>query len=178
MITKLDYGKAFARGLQKSEYSLLLAVKCYPSRSESNPEEGMMLADAIFAAVESMTPRALLEVLPLDKRFNGSKYEEKDYFFSMKFIENYGFDRRIENALEFLWDYRNADIHQFMTDYMLFVNDKYWEKTGTTLGQGYMETVHHPYNAISGDEMYLISYDGETRIEVPNLPMWWEQGLI
>ena len=178
MITKLDYGRAFARGLQKSKYNLLLAVKCYPSRSESNPDEGMMLADAIFAAVQTMTPRELLEVFPLDKRFDGSKYEEKDYFFSMEFIENYGLDRRIENAFEFLWEYWNADIYHFFMNYLLFVNDRYWEKTGTTLGQGYMEHKRHPYNMISGDGLYVTTYDGETRVEVPNLPMWREQGLI
>ena len=178
IITKLDYGKAFVRGLQRSEYNLLLAVKSFPSRSESNPDEGMMLADAIFAAVESMTPRELLKAFPLMKRFDGSKYEEKDYFSSMEFIENYGLDRRIENAFEFLWEYWNADIYHLFMNYLLFVNDRYWEKTGTTLGQGYMEHKRHPYNMISGDGLYVTTYDGETRVEVPNLPMWREQGLI
>lgn len=72
--------------------------------------EGFALANInqiILHTIETLTPRDFLKIFPLDKQYDGEKYESKDYFSSMEAIEEYGIDRRIENAIDFLFDYMN-----------------------------------------------------------------------
>lgn len=96
----------------------------------------------------------------------------------MRVMEEYSLDRKIENAIDYLWDFQNDDLARFMVRYLCFAGKRYRQQTGRSMAQDGMETAHIPYEAITGDGLYLISYDGDVRIEVPYLPAWREMGLI
>lgn len=67
----------------------------------------------ILHTIETLAPRDFLRIFPLEKRYDGEKYEVKDYFSSMQAINEYGIDRRIENAIDFLFDYMNLLVHLY-----------------------------------------------------------------
>ena len=126
----------------------------------------------IFSKIEQLTPKQLLSMFPLDKTYNGEKWGCKDYFYSMDVIKKYGIDRRIENAPDFLWDYGNEDLREFLVNFTCLISRKYENITGRNMAQDGMEKVGIPYTALTHEGFYITSFDGSTRVEMPYLPAW------
>ena len=94
------------------------------SQDYDTTEERFSLINRINAFIGYLTPNELLQVFPLHKRYDGLKYEMKDYFYSMDAIREHGGDKPIgETILEFLWDYTNLDIELFVVESMCVLSD-------------------------------------------------------
>lgn len=65
-----------------------------------------------------LTPRQLMTLFPIDKDYDGAKYETKDYFYTMDVCVKHGLDTKIGDAFDFLWDYQNWDISIFVVEFM------------------------------------------------------------
>ncbi len=63
---------------------------------------------------QSITPRRFVRIFPINKNFDGEKTETKDYFYTIKMIESIGWDKPIEGAFDFLWDYQNRETRKFL----------------------------------------------------------------
>ena len=87
-----------------------------------DPTERFKQMERELLLLQGMTPRQLLNVFPIDKVYDKTG-EIKDYFTTMKFIEGYGMDRRIDDVLSFLWDYSNGDLRMYLLDYMTVLSD-------------------------------------------------------
>lgn len=178
MPTRNQYLAAFAREGEHGKFNVLLAVKGFPdSDNDISVDAALAIGDAIICAIESMTPRQIMDLFPIKKDFDGERSGWKDYFYTRKAVEKYGLDRKIENTVDFLWDYQNDDLFRFMVGYFCFAGKRYRQQTGRNMAQDGIEAAHIPYQAITGDGLYLTSYDGDTRIEMPYLPMWRKMGL-
>lgn len=179
MPTQSQYLRALIREGERGKFSLLLAVKGYPNSDDDVPvDAALTVGEVIIRSIERLTPRQMINLFPLKKEFDGERYGCKDYFYARKSVEEYGLDRRIENAVDFLWDYQNDDLARFMVEYLCFAGKRYRQQTGRNMAQDGLEAAHIPYQAITGDGLYLTHFDGDTRVEVPNLPVWREKGLI
>lgn len=64
------------------------------------------LIQFILRLLEGLTPRQVLTVFPIEKSFNGYKYEFKDYYSSMDEVNELGIDKPLtyETAKEFLME--------------------------------------------------------------------------
>lgn len=82
-------------------------------------------AEKIVEAIGRLTPRTLMQMFPLEKKYDGEKQQIKDYFYAIKEIEKKGIDEPIgkENVEGFLWDYINIDISFFLIRWMGIVED-------------------------------------------------------
>jgi len=60
----------------------------------------------------------MLNIFPLDKTYDGDKWETKDYFFSMDLIKEYGIDTPVNDGTSFLWDYMNMETRDFLINTM------------------------------------------------------------
>lgn len=179
MPTRNQYLAAFARTGKRGKFNVLLAVKGFPdSDGDISVDDALTIGDAIICAIEMLTPRQMMDLFPITKDFDGERYGWKDYFFTRKAVEEYGPDRKIDSAIDFLWDYQNDDLARFMVKYLCFAGKRYQQQTGRNMAQDGMEAAHIPYQAITGDGLYLTCYDGSVRVEMPNLPVWREMGLI
>lgn len=179
MPTTTQYLYAFAREGECGKFNLLLAVKGYPDSDDDMPvDAGLAIGDAILCAIKQRTPRQMMDLFPVKKEYNGERFGWKDYFYTIRTMEAYGLDRKIKNAIDFLWDFQNDDLARFMVRYLCFAGKRYRQQTGRSMAQDGMEAAHIPYKAITGDGLYLISYNRDVRIEVPCLPAWREMGLI
>ncbi|MEF2965084.1 hypothetical protein V3851_04505 [Paenibacillus sp. M1] len=65
-----------------------------------------------------LTPRQLMILFPIEKDYDGHKYQTKDYFYTMDVCIKHGLDTKIGDAFEFLWDYQNWDIADLIIEYM------------------------------------------------------------
>lgn len=174
-----QYLAAFVREGKRGKFNVLLAVKGFPdSEDDISADDALAIGDAIICAIGKLTPRQMMNLFPPKKDFDGDRFGCKDYFYTKKAVEEYGLDRKIENAVDFLWGFQNDDIGRFMVEYLCFAGKRYRQLTGRNMAQDGMEAAHIPYRAITGDGLYLTDYDGDTRIEMPNLPAWREVGLI
>lgn len=71
----------------------------------------------VFETVESMgqlTPYELAQMFPAEKRYDGEKYQCKDYFSSTEFLNSLE-DKPMgaEGAFNFMWDYMNPRLMEF-----------------------------------------------------------------
>lgn len=169
-----DYYDAFIRKVESGTFNLLFAVKSFDKSEpfyESQTQE--VLFSFIFAYIETLTPRELMQLFPVKKIFNGEKFGEKDYYYTMKMIRDYGIDNKIKNAFNFLWDYENDDIRNFLICYMKYLSREYRANTGRPMATDGMEAAHIPYMAYSPDFMWCTGCDGkETKVTMPNVALW------
>lgn len=80
--------------------------------------------EIVLGAICFITPRELLNIFPLEKRYDGEKWEAKDYFTSMEAIEKHGMDKPIGDAMTFLWDYMNRDLRKFTINILSTIDHK------------------------------------------------------
>lgn len=102
---------------QKIAFYGIKAIGLSPEIESKDPkynEYAFALNNLILTAIEELTPKEFLQVFPLDKIYDGDKFDCKDYFSSMETINEYGIDRRIEDAGGFLFDFMNKDVHKFL----------------------------------------------------------------
>lgn len=61
------------------------------------------------------TPREFMQVFPVDKVYDGERYQSKDYFYTMNYLKSLDMDKPIgrENLSDFLWDYMNRTMLNF-----------------------------------------------------------------
>lgn len=70
------------------------------------------------------TPADLLKMFPVDKQYDGQRYEMKDYFFTMKKLNEHGINKPMgEDVTEVLWDYMNFSISRFECECMGVMSD-------------------------------------------------------
>ena len=91
------------------------------------------LAEARFAELDVMvhfigclTPAELMEIFPIDKTYDGSRYQTKDYFSTMEVMNKLDHNQQIHrsiNPLELLWDYQNWDISFFLLELMNCISE-------------------------------------------------------
>ncbi|MCI7304338.1 MAG: hypothetical protein SOR93_09645 [Clostridiales Family XIII bacterium] len=71
-----------------------------------------------------MSPRQVIQLFPIEKTYDGARWEWKDYYYTMEAVNKTGIDNVIgaERSPEFLMDYQNWDINHFMVTFMLVVS--------------------------------------------------------
>jgi len=61
-----------------------------------------------------LTPREFQTVFPIEKSYDEEKWGTIDYFYTKKYIEEFGEDKVIGDTItEFLWDYHNWELTDF-----------------------------------------------------------------
>jgi len=83
-----------------------------------------------------LTPREFVTIFPIEKTYDGNKYECKDYFYVIKKLNDYGMDKILQdNITEMLWEYWNLDINFFVVNMFSVASNIKKIKTG----KGFME---------------------------------------
>lgn len=73
------------------------------------------LISNIQALMGTLTPGEFQTIFPIDKEYDGEKYQTKDYFYTKDFIEKFGENKVIGNEVtEFLWEYQNRTTCKFL----------------------------------------------------------------
>ena len=84
--------------------------------------DNFQLYEMALSVIGMLTPQEVIEIFPIYKRYDGRKYETKDYFSVQKCLAAYDLNQPInavdDKAFEFLWDYDNDDLVEFTVDFM------------------------------------------------------------
>lgn len=167
-----DYCMALVRKMMDGDFSVLYAIKAFPGLDamEPRPDAGLTLADKVFDAVKEMTPREFMQIFPIEKRYDGEKWGEKDYFSVMEDVKRHGLDKKITEPERFLMDYMNDDVGDFIVRFMGLASDAYKRATGRSMLLDGMEACGMEYTAYIGDDLsWVCHFDGkDTRVVMPN----------
>lgn len=95
--------------------------------SSSGPKSCLMIEyryqelKQVMEAIGKLTPAELLRMYPVEKKFNGTKLDEKDYFYTMDKLRCRPADRPLGGANDvacLLWDYQNIDLEDVLLEWM------------------------------------------------------------
>ncbi|MBW2709187.1 MAG: hypothetical protein JRD04_07900 [Deltaproteobacteria bacterium] len=127
VVSKSSSGKG---DLQTRKGLILFGVKylnmvCF-HRSDPTHEETAAIFDLMALTntlIGTLTPKEFMTVFPIDKRYDGAKYEMKDYFTTMDELRKIGMDTPIGGrALRLCYDYQNYAISEFVVNQMMIVD--------------------------------------------------------
>ena len=92
--------------------------------------------EAIKIAISLLTPNELITVFPIEKRYDGEKYQIKDYYFTLEKLQQIGMNNIIRGRIdELLWDYQNKDIMDFQLNSINIISHLYKYETGESLAE-------------------------------------------
>ena len=104
-------------------------------------ENGFNLIDALFCIIGRIKLKNLIKIFPIDKIYDGDKYECKDYFFTMDVLKEKGLDNAVgrDGVLDLMWDYENRDLREFTVFYMSCMSAMYKQQTGVGIAEKFCE---------------------------------------
>jgi len=147
----MRYINAAVRSIEANGYSHVKPLVFYLVRAiERGPtDEGCLFTWNILKAVMGrLTPRELMEIFPVDKRFDGVRWSELDYFTTMDLVRKHGRDVPLceaENLTEFLMEYQNSHIRKMLVKVICAISEQMrrergygvWEKACAHFGIPY-----------------------------------------
>lgn len=80
--------------------------------------------DFIKAVISTLTPDEFENIFPIDKSYDGDRYQTKDYFFTRKSLDEMGRDKEIgEHVEDLFWDYQNHKVREFSVNGFSVLSD-------------------------------------------------------
>lgn len=118
--------------------------------------------NGVFSIMGLLTLKNFVTTFPIEKSYDGDRYQCKDYFYTMDVLNKMDWDKPIGQDVisEFLWDYENRDLRDMYVEYMSSMSAIYKEKTGKGIAEQFCED-----NGIKGYTFYEeagILVDNET----------------
>lgn len=133
---------------------------------------------AILQVVENLvseyTPREFMRLFPIQKDYDGEKYDVKDYFSCMEYIRKIGIDTPIgENASEFLMEYWNRDIDLYIYKWIDIVSAMDILQTGRDHMLDFFEENGLHFRTMHQEGVYMVDDETGERFEIkkPKSPM-------
>lgn len=81
------------------------------------------LASIVKQVASELTPKEFINIFPIDKYYHGEKNGDKDYFYTMNYIESLNLNEPIgDGVLTFLMEYANNEILHFNVQIMCFMS--------------------------------------------------------
>lgn len=99
------------------------------------------LMDSIFMIMGHIKLKNLIITFPITKEFDGEKWGEKDYFYTMQVLSEIGLNKPIgrEGITELLWDYQNEDLRHAYMEYMCTASALYRSQTGVSMAEKFCD---------------------------------------
>lgn len=104
------------------------------------------LIDAIFTVCGCLTLRNFVNTFPIDKDYDGAKWECKDYFYTMEVLSKMDWDKPIgrDELSELLWDYENNDLRHAYIEFTTAMSAIYRAKTGKGIAETWCDNMGIP----------------------------------
>lgn len=97
--------------------------------------------DSIFTILGCLTLRNFVTTFPIDKTYDGEKWECKDYFCTMEILSAMDWDKAItrDELSELLWDYENEDLRHAYMEYTSAMSAMHKAQTGKGIMEKFFE---------------------------------------
>lgn len=104
------------------------------------------LIDAIFTVCSYLTLKNFVTTFPIDKTYDGAKWECKDYFYTMDVLSKMDWDKPIgrDELSDLLWDYDNADLRHAYVEFTTAMSAIYRAQTGKGIAETWLDDLGIP----------------------------------
>ena len=104
------------------------------------------MIDSIFGVLGCLTLRNFVNTFPIDKTYDGAKWEEKDYFYTMEVLKDMDWDKPIgrDKLSELLWDYMNADLRHAYVEFTTAMSAILRAQTGKGIAETWCDNMGIP----------------------------------
>lgn len=122
--------------MKEADYNQLLnqlifygvrVVNTQPSRenfTREQAERDFKYAQLIVSSIGCLTPVEFVQLFPIEKTYDGDRWETKDYFYTRDYMNTLDQEKPIgENATNLLWEYMNWDIRMFTVNIMSYMDN-------------------------------------------------------
>ena len=102
--------------------------------------------DGIFSVCGCLTLRNFVTTFPIDKTYDGAKWECKDYFYTMDVLSKMDWDKPIgrDELSELLRDYDNADLRHAYVEFTTAMSAIYRAQTGRGIAETWCDNMGIP----------------------------------
>lgn len=147
-VQELKNQKEIMQSVSKDTYKRAIFTGVRFINNVSNDLKGHKYVEAKFdlivyvkELIGFLTPREFMSIFPIAKEYKGNKHGMKDYFSTMKSIDEMGIDKQIgDNVSLFLWDYHNwEDVTEFVVGSMEVVSTLRQAEGEKSLGEEFAE---------------------------------------
>lgn len=104
------------------------------------------LIDSIFGVLGCLTLRNFVNTFPIDKTYDGEKWECKDYFSTMEILSKMDWDKPIgrDELSELLWDYDNEELRHAYVEFTTAMSAIYRAQTGRGIAETWLDDLGIP----------------------------------
>lgn len=142
------YKKAFMQAIKKENitqavyYGVKLVTTLEKSENQQQATDHADIINIVNMLISVITPAQFMQIFPVAKVFDGEKSGWKDYFYTMKSIEEMGRDKTIGTQVQnLLLDYQNTDVQRFLLAEFSVVNELRWFNGQKTIGEEFCEDI-------------------------------------
>lgn len=104
------------------------------------------LIDAIFTVCGFLTLSNFVSTFPIDKTYDGAKWEEKDYFYTMEVLKDMDWNKPIgrDKLSELLWDYENEELRHAYIEFTTAASAIFRAQTGKGIAETWCDNMGIP----------------------------------
>lgn len=104
------------------------------------------LIDSIFGVLGCLTLRNFVTTFPIDKDYDGAKWECKDYFYTMDVLKKMDWDKPIgrDELSELLWDYENEELRHAYIEFITAASAIFRAQTGKGIAETWCDNMGIP----------------------------------
>lgn len=123
------------------------------SRTWEQVKNDFSLLAVVKALMGLLTPRELMSMFPISKKYDGTKWDCKDYFFTVEKLKDFDLDTPLgdEGLEDFLWSYWNDDLFSFDSVSFSIISNMYRSQTGKGIMEEWCEKQGIPSYTIQKD---------------------------
>ncbi len=132
----------------------------------SNRLDMIMLIDKL---IKGITFNEFINMFPITKQYDGKKYECKDYFSTIQYLNTVDLCSKIEDNVDnLLINYYNSDIARYQISKIMLIDELRWHEGKCSLLEEWVDTVNLDVNIckkktdLETGREYMIDRNGRT----------------
>lgn len=113
--------------------------------------------------IGTLTPSEFMTIFPIDKIYDGERWQMKDYYYTMEYIDGIGLNTPIgENATEFLWEYTNFSVNIFTVKTISIMDDINRFELKPPLWESLFSSISKKVHKDNLGNLFMIDESGKT----------------
>jgi len=163
----------------------LLGVKTMNSRdkpkehSKTQVKRYLEGINIVVGMMACMKPQEFLRTFPPTKRYDGNRWQMKDYHSTMEAIREIPQDEMIgQHIEELLWDYMNPEVTELTINLMKATSDMRRLEGKPDLAQAFMDSLPPPSAVYTTRTGKRFSIDGKTGTQMINTVKRWSPMVL